>query len=60
MHGFYMDKIPMGAFYMEACRLSQGFGSNAMGEKKKNIISWKTMFMLLMRVYFAKGPKTML
>jgi hypothetical protein len=50
----------MGAFYMEACRLSQGFGSHAMGEKKKNIISWKTMFMLLMRVYFAKGPKTML
>jgi hypothetical protein len=39
MHGFYMDKIPMGAFYMEACRLSQGFGSHAMGEKKKNIIS---------------------
>jgi hypothetical protein len=30
-----MDEIPMGAFYMEACRLSQGFGSHAMGEKKK-------------------------
>jgi hypothetical protein len=39
MHGFYMDEIPMSKFYMEACRLSQGFGSRAMGEKMKNIIS---------------------
>jgi len=34
---------------MESCRSLQDFGSDAMGEKKENIISWKITFMLPMR-----------
>jgi hypothetical protein len=53
-----MDEIPMGAFYMKACRLSQGFGSHAMGEKhyflKNNI------HVVNEKLYFVKGPKTRL